>query len=496
MRRRAIIYGRISSDPGHDERGVARQVKRGQRVCAQFGWDDPLILIDNDTSATSGVFRESYSRVLELVDADGGEFCAVWAWGQDRFCRDPGEWEVFMKIAKHRKILFGDRDGIRDLSKAGDRYAARSKGNAAAYEVENMKERQQEAFDQLVEDGLAFWSHRPFGYTMPVITKFDRTPPEIVENEAALIRQAYYDLLEGRALNAIAREWNQKGVRTPTRQVSAAALAKRKGAGGGNLWRGANLRALLLSPRNAGIRERVRTETVKGTARVVSREVFLDVQTEWKPIIERDIWEGVVAKLTSRKANHVNGYSRKYLMSGLALCGNCGEKVASGIRPGQKPAYICRHCFKVKRSVERVDKFIDAMVINYLTDQDIERKMSGGVDTAKLRARLIELDGAEAELGEALGAGMKFAIIKPQLDAIKAERAEIDATLQAQPHQLKPLEQLLKADDIAQAFGAMPLDRKRAVIALLFTVTILPGQPGGNAPFDPTYVRLEPNLDR
>lgn len=486
------IYLRLSSDPGQDERGVTRQLNRGLADTSDLGWS-PVIYVDNDLSATSGVRRDDYERLM--ADVDAGRLKAVWSWGQDRLCREPGQWEAFMKSAKANGVLFGDRAGVKNLSRASDRFATRNNANASAYEVENMKERQQESFDQMATDGLAFWTRRPFGYTRPIITTFERTPPQIVPEEAALIREAYDAVLNGRSLRSICKEWNDKGFRTPEREVSAESRERNPRMAGRNLWRPEVIRRLLLSPRNAGLRERVRTERINGKMRVVSREIAKDkdgnnAKTEWEAIVDENTWRGTVAFLTSR-TRAPDAWSRKYLMSGLAICGNCNGRMTSGGRgrPGSPPCYLCHHCQKVSRGIERVDKYVTTLVVNYLADQEaIERKFAARVDVDKLQARLRELDGIESELGEAMAAGMKFAVIKPQQDAITAERAAIESELTVQPFRHRPLEKLLNADDVAAEFGAMDLDEQRAVVAALFTVVIKPGQPGGRAPFDPAYI--------
>ncbi|MFE3329251.1 hypothetical protein [Streptomyces sp. NPDC059176] len=49
----------------------------------------------------------------------------------------------------------------------------------------------------------------------------------------------------------------------------------------------------------------------------------------------------------------------------------------------------------------------------------------------------------------------------------------------------------MTAEDPTKAWKDLTLDRQRAVVETLATVTPLPGRPG-RAPFDPRSVRIEP----
>jgi DNA invertase Pin-like site-specific DNA recombinase len=497
----AGIYLRISDDPGNDERGVTRQLKRGAAWAAQYGWH-PVIYVDNDISATNGSIRPDYLRLSD--DVENGRLKAAWSWGHDRIFRDNAEFEPYMAISKRTGTLFADRNGVKDLSKAGDRFNARNAVTAAAFEVENMKERQQEAFDQMVDDGLAFWSHRPFGYTMPKTESFVRTPPQIIPDEAAVIKAAYYDILNGRSMRSIAKEWNDKGFRTPARALSEKARAKYPGAAGGNLWTANNLRQLLLSPRNAGVRERARTETVNGKTRVVSREIMWDGKCEWEGIVPRSIYKGVVAQIRSRKRT-ANAFTGKYLLSGLAICGgdsngDCNTPLRVSTRRTGERAYICPTCFKVRRKVERLDEFVTGWLFNELHDaKAIERRMqSAAEEIAELKAEEFRLDGIRQELiamvrgglatTEEIRADLKSAT--DDRDAAKSEREALEARGLDLPEVLR---RLLEADDIAAEFhDNLTLEEQRTAVSALCTVKVKPGQPGGNAKFDPRYVDLIP----
>ena len=486
------VYLRISDDPGNDELGVQRQEKWALRFCEDYGWD-AVVFKDNDRSATNGKTRERYEALLAAV-ADG-ELCAVAAWGQDRLCRQPSEFEHFRSLAKANSVLFATRIGIKNLARAADTFNARNEVNAASYEIENMKERMVEKFVEIADDGRAWWPTRPFGYTMP--QRIDRrtfTKPELVKREARAIRKAYDDVMGGSSLKSIARQWNADGLRTPPTGGCDCEPApaefpcptcnrKRRSKPEGTEWTSMSVRAVLLAPRNAALRS-YHGEVV-GAA-------------DWPAIVPEQVWRGVKGKLTDpARLTPGAGFTapRKYLLSGVALCSECGHPV-SGIADTKKtgrPAYVCkrRGCLAVRRSVADVDGWVRGHILVALArDLDVlmQRK---GVDTTALLARLTE---CEAEKDQAAAMVHAKQITLSQLAIINAdfdrEISEINAAMR-DADKAAVLDPFVGVSDVAALFDSLPLDRQRAVIRLLCSVVIRPGQ-APRRPFDKTLVTVTP----
>ena len=480
-RPRCGVYLRISSDPGNDELGVQRQEKWARKFCDDYGWD-PVIYRDNDRSATNGKPRERYEAML--TDIADGQLRAVAAWGQDRLCRQPGDFEQFRNIAKANGVLFATRTGIKNLAKAADTFNARNEVNAAAYEIENMRERMVDSFVEIAGEGRPWWPSRPFGYTMPeMIRKRVATRPELVKAEADAIRQAYKDVMARRSLKAIAREWNTAGLLTPR----------------GNEWSSMSLRQLILNPRNAALRvywPKKKDEKGRKFTDIVNHVVG---KGDWPAIVSEQTWRGAVAVLTDpSRLTPGAGFStgRRYLLSGLARCSECDGTLTSGIPSNTKdraPVYQCRRpgCGKVRRSQADVDRWVRGHVVAALA-RDIEvltaRK---DIDTSELLARLSEI---EAEKNQAAAMVGSKAITLTQLGIITADLDKEAAQITAQMRDAEKtaaLDEFIGVDDAAAVFDGLELDRKRAVIRLLCTVTIHPGQKP-RRPFDEELVKVEP----
>jgi site-specific DNA recombinase len=446
--RSAGIYLRISRGKHGDELAVARQEKDCIAACERLGWPH-RIYRDNDRGATNGKRREHYERLLG--DIKSGVIQAVMVWQQDRLFRDPGDAEVFKRIAEPVNVPLLTPGGKKDLAEPTDLYMMRIEVAGAALEIDKMKKRQKAAFTQRAELGRAWWPSRPFGFTIP---QRDGTGTQLVEAEAKLIRDAYTGVLAGRSLKSIARDWNTKGVLTPK----------------GNTWTGMAIRQLLLAPRNAGLRA-YRGEIVG--------------EAKWPAIVERDVFDGVRAVLSDpgRLTPGAGfGAPRKYLLSGLAVCGRCGRTVSSAIPSNTKrprPSYVCKHCMGVKRSVTDVDAWVISLVVERLSRPDAIDLLVNAehADLASLRDRAAALRARQDELAGLFAAGdVTGTQLKTATAALSAQLVEVESKM-LDANKSRVFDGLIGVADVAKKFDALDLDRRRAVINALLTVTIMAGQP-------------------
>ncbi len=496
------VYLRISDDPGNDELGVQRQERWARKFCDDYNFD-PVIFRDNDCSATSGVARPRYQDMLAAVER--GELRAVAAWGQHRLCRVPAEFEVFRSLAKTHSVLFATRSGIKPLARAADTFNARNESNSAAYEVENMVERMKEKFVEIAADGRAWWPHRPFGYTMPRRgeKRGQWIAPAPVRAEADAIAKAYQDVQAGRSLKDVARQWNRDGLRTPpvpgcecepapAEMPCPTCKRKRRAKPEGNEWNGMGVRALLLNSRNAAIR------TYRGEE--VTDADGQPVAAAWPAIVPVTTYRAVKAMLTDpARLTPGAGFAtgRKHLLSGIATCSECGAGLTSAPapRPGQSPRYACKAsgCMKTKRSMADVDAWVIAHIVDQLGDAENVEALTRrrDVDVTALVARLKEIDGDRNAAAKMVGAKQitlsQLAVINADFDA---EVADIDRQMRdAAKHAV--LQRFIGADDIEAVFDVMTLDEQRAVVRLLVTVVVRPGQ-APRRPFSSSLVVVKP----
>ncbi|WP_244892682.1 recombinase family protein [Mycobacterium asiaticum] len=466
------MYLRQSLDRSGEALAVSRQRADCLKLCDVKGWTDIREFPDNDRSASSGV-RPAYQRMLAAIRA--GEVDAVVVWDLDRLHRRPIELEEFIGLADEKRLKLATVTGECDLSTDNGRLFARIKGAVARSEVERKGARQKSAAKQHADMGRAWWSVRPFGYDAepdPVTggwwtSRRDPITKAIVHNpirehptEGPLLRNAYRAVLAGTNLETIAKAWNAAGVTGPK----------------GGTWRGANLGPLLLRARNAGLREYRGEEVADG---------------QWPAIVSREVYEGVRAILTDPARRTRSSFGRKHLLSGIAVCGECGHGLGSGTVKTGAVNYRCKQCFKVSRNAAQLDAMVVEAVVARLSRDD-------AADLVADRERpdidgLIEQRKALREQQKALGVAhgdgklslVAFSAADQRLmEQIDALSAQIDDAPRAEI-----FDGVIGSDDVDAAFAALDLGRRRAIVNALMTVTVKPT--GRGKSFDRTSVDIE-----
>lgn len=460
---RCGVYVRQSDAPGDDELAISRQWDEIlQKICTPNGWE-PVRYADNDRTAVGAKRkRPAYDQMLKDIEA--GELQAVAAWDLDRLYREPIDLEYLIPLANRMNLALATVTGDVDLSTDNGRMFARIKGAVAKGETERRAARQRAKGRQMADAGEMWGSRRSFGY--------NRDGSQ-VETEAVALAGAYELVLSGHHnLIAICRMWNDAGIRTSL----------------GNTWKSqTQLSKVLLNPRNKG------TRTYNG-------EEIRD--GKWERIVEPDVWQAVHDILTDPSRTTAPPAGRKYLLVGIALCGQCaargvestmdttlaGKWTKAG-KPG-RTSYRCRTCFGVTRDQARSDELITEIVVQRLSRPDaadllIDQKRPDlaamRAEAAALRERLesLALDFADGELTK-VQLKVATARVKSKLQA--AEAAMEDA------NKARLFKGIVGKD--APKFRDLHLDRRRAVINGLMTITFQKASRRGV--FDQKDIVVEP----
>lgn len=440
----AAIYARQSFDRKNDEEAVTRQLDLCRQLCADRGWTVSAEFVDNDLSATSGVERPAFERLL-LASPE-----RVVVWHTDRLVRLTRELERVIDLAVNVHAV---KAGHLDLSHPAGRATAKTVTAWAQYEGEHKAERQRAANDQRAEAGLPYRCQRAFGYEKDGMT--------VREPEAAELRAAAEGVIRGQSLSALVRGLNDRGVTTAT----------------GRTWLTTTLKAALLSPRNAG--QRVHRGKVLGAA-------------AWPAILDPDTVTAVRSVLTDPSRTRP-GAPRRYLLSGLLTCGKCHEPL-SGTYLKERDYSVYRCLGHIARRVEPVDEYVTALVVARLSRPDaIDLFTRPGADDAALTALRDEREGLRERLGGLAEAYAMGDIDRAQLTAgtkrLHTRVKQIEVALSDAVTD-PTLAEVTAAADVEATFAALPRDTQRKVIGTLLTAELLPVG-SGRRTFRPGSVGIE-----
>lgn len=441
---------------------MTRQEQDCRELADRHGLTVAQVYSDNDLSAYSGKPRPAYRRMLDDIAA--ARVDAVLAWHTDRLHRSPTELEEYISACEPRGVpTFTVKAGPLDLSTPSGRMVARQLGAVARYEVEHQVERQQRAKQQAAADGRWGGGRRPYGYEADGVT--------LRPDEARVVARATDAILAGGSLRAQAAELNGRGLVTST----------------GRPWTATELRKVLLRPRNAGLREH-RGEIVGPAA--------------WQPLVDEDRWRALVSVLTHPGRRTQWSSARRWLLSGLALCGVCGTPVRATLMSTTArsvPSYTCKVSRCIGRNAAEVDAYVSAVVVERLSRPDVTDLLAADSrpesstlqrDAATLRERLDGLASAYAD------GAIDVRQLREGSERLRARLAEVEDRM-ASLGQGDALAGLLGVPDPQAAWDGLDLHRRRAVIDTLMTVTIHrsrkgrpPGWRPGSSYFNPSTVDI------
>jgi len=448
------LYVRASLDRTGEGLAVDRQEAEGRVLADRLGWQvSAHVYRDNSVSASIGR-RPAFERLL--VDLHDGAIGGVIAWHPDRLARRPDDLErlIFAVEARRAKVATVEA-GEYDLGTPTGRGVARTVVAWARVEVEHKGQRQRAANRQAAVAGrYPAGGRRHFGYT---------AEGKIVPAEARAIRKAADELLAGVSIHELSRRLNARGLTTTA----------------GGTWRPTQVRRLLLSPRLAA-------------QRVHNGHVVADGQ--WIAVLRPDIHLAVVREL-ARPERHKAGPPRRYLLSGMALCGapQCGLPVygASDARRGGA-TYRCSSRTHMHRAAIPIENYIEMLALQRLSRPDAAELLAPPVDglvVAALAEELTSLRNRSDELAAMFGAGTIDARQLAAGAAANAERQlEIEQAL-AGATASPALASLVTSADARRAWSGLGIDAQRAVLRELLTVRLLP--PGrGTRSFNPKSVEV------
>lgn len=481
-----VIYARQSQDRTGDQFGVDRQQDDGHKLAQLRDWTVVEVCIDNDLSASGKRVRPGFEAVIKALQE--GRANAVIAWDMSRISRNARDTLRLMEAGQAASATLAFVRGTDlDLSTADGRTMAGILSSIAQGEIDKKAERQKRAAEQAAAQGRRTSGRRAFGYgvqtgvdpqTGKPIIDYDALHPE----ESAALADAYRAYLAGVPLGRIAKGLNEAGL-LPAQGTRDGRPSK---------WTAQNLGPVLLNPRNAGLRVHT-TQAVRDSMHPVKARLASIVgPAVWPPVIDEPTWRAVVAKMTQSGKRYA-GRSPQRFLTGAAVCGVCGATVHGWKNKLGQPAYRCSGDYgHLGRKLEPIDAYVNEQVVAFLRDPRMADLLRGDEtgDVAQLRDELTALRIRMDEQAAMHAAGdIDTAQLRAGSTFLRQRMAQVESKL-AGVGRGSVLAELVSAADPSRAWYALDVDRRRAVVARLFTVRLLP--PGqGSWKFRPETVEIE-----
>ncbi|MGH3277125.1 MAG: recombinase family protein [Streptosporangiaceae bacterium] len=469
-----IGYTRISDDRTGVAASPARQRRKITEEAAGEGYPVGRWFEDLSKSAyLPGVVRPAFEALLEACEAHPVR--RVWVLHDDRLVRDGDDTDLprlIRALAPGKVIIRCVEAADIKLWQAEGKMSARVRNAVNAYESERKRERVELATADRARKGRFPGGGRRFGYAQRDTriarhmdedgTVHEETRPAgplvLVPAEAEAIAEGYAMIMAGGSVHGVTRDWrDERGLTGP------------KGAA----FTPTAVRDVLLRPANAGLS--VHKGQIVGTG-------------EWPAITDPDTYATVRALLTAPERRTNRGRPAAHLLSGLLVCGTCGEPMYASSAGGAK--YRCqsgrarpdtapedaRHANRVRARLEAaVTEVITGRIKRRGTLTRPPRNPSGAVAAALAEAEQLrgQIEGYQARAAE-----FDPADLAAILRGLRARLDQAQARITAEAG--TPVSDgLAAAADIRAAWIELDTASKRAAIKeQVERITIGPGLPG------------------
>jgi DNA invertase Pin-like site-specific DNA recombinase len=337
------------------------------------------------------VKRKQWEALMERLES--GQAHGVWVYDLSRFTRKPLEGERLIALAD-QGVIVESAENTYNLRDADSKAHFRNDMTAAARESDKISQRVKRGKHKRALSGRSNAAWRPYalpGYAAKpdgwrTGDPREMAPVEQVEAERDVVREAARRLLAGETLKAVSRDFNDRGIPTPS----------------GGEWYFHELQSLIKRPSMAG------QITYKGeTVGTLPGEPVLDAPT----------WAALQALLASRRRGPT---PNRYLLSaGMMRCGWCGAKLAGRPQPTRTPypdgevrrAYWCAYrkdgsgCGKSLIDQRFADDLVSAEVLRRLGNPKHAARLTKQAAKATAeRTRILGEIATADETGRAMAA--------------------------------------------------------------------------------------------
>lgn len=294
---------------------------------------------------------------------------------------------------------------------------------------------------------------------------YDETGRQIIEDEAAVVREVVKRILSGESMRSTVADLRQRNILTSAQRP----------------WTQQSLSRLLRNPRLAGLRTYHGEVVGKG---------------QWPAIITEETHRQLVELLEdpARKQPFTTNV-RKYLLSGgFLVCGyplqaedggthRCGKTLYTQPSNSGKRGYVCRAgspsygCGRIRISAQGLEDEVTARALARLASPKVRARLEAAVGAGvtgedQVAATLAAIDERLAEAG-AEYARREISLVT--LKAIEAEARREQKQLREQQAQAERLRALpaTTPEALAEWWVDAPLERRRELLALVLEKVIV-----------------------
>ncbi|MBQ5890257.1 MAG: recombinase family protein [Clostridia bacterium] len=313
-KRRVAGYARVSTDSEEQQTSYEAQVDYyTQYIRSKPEWQFVEVYTDEGISATNTKKRDGFNRMIQ--DALDGKIDLILTKSVSRFARNTVDSLTTVRKLKDAGVeVYFEKENIWTLDSKGELLIT-IMSSLAQEESRSISENVTWGQRKRFADGKVTMPYRSFlGYRKGA----DGTP-EIIPDEAAIVKRIYALFMQGKTTGAIARILTAEGIPTP---------------GGKQKWAVSTIESILKNEKYRGDAILQKTFTVDFLQKKMKPNEGevpqYYVQNSHPAIIEPAEWDLVQAEMARRKELKQR-YSSHSVFASMIFCGECGGYYGSKV---------------------------------------------------------------------------------------------------------------------------------------------------------------------
>ena len=335
---RVAAYCRVSTD---DEEQLtsyeAQQTYYTDKIMTNPDWTMAGIYADEGITGTKATKRPEFLKMIRKCKQKKIDLILVKS--ISRFARNTVDCLNYIRTLKSLGIaVIFEKENINTLNEDSEMLTT-IMGAFAQAESESISQNVKWGVRQAMKEGRVSIRYK----NLYAYDEGEDGQPRIIESEAAVIRRINDEFLSGRSLPMIKDGLEADKILTPK---------------GGNVWAVSAIRNLLKNEKYCGdvlMQKTFKTDPISGkTKRNTGQLPMYLIQDHHPAIISRDTYNAVQAEFARRTSGKAPStklaptgqacYSAKYALTGIVICGECGNQYRRCVwnKRGQKrPVWRC-----------------------------------------------------------------------------------------------------------------------------------------------------------
>ena len=309
-KRKVAGYARVSTDSEEQKTSYTAQVDYYTKfIKERIDWEFVGVYTDEGISATNTRHREGFNRMI--ADALNGKIDLIVTKSVSRFARNTVDSLTTIRKLKEKGVeVFFQKENIYTLDSKGELLLT-IMSSLSQEESRSISENVTWGQRKRMADGKVSLPYSHFlGYR-----KGKDGIPEIVPEEAEIVRYIYRSFMEGKTPNHIAECLTFKHIPTPA---------------GKEIWSPSTIESILTNEKYIGnlmLQKYYRNNHIeKKKTRNQGELQKYYVEEAHEPIIDLETFAKAQAILAQRHEQYTHdGATNRYPLSGLIICGLCGK---------------------------------------------------------------------------------------------------------------------------------------------------------------------------